>query len=171
MVLRQARMEDGYFTPLVCAVEARAAWHRGDIAAARQLLVGAQRLRSLLTYAVPHLAVQARIELAGVHLALGDIAGARTLMREIDELLKRRPGLGALDDEAQALRVRLSADRRPGSPGASSLTRPSCACCRCLLPICRSPRSPPTCSCRQTPSNRRRCRSTASSGSPHAAGR
>ena len=43
-------------------------------------------------------------------------------MREIDELLKRRPGLGTLDGEAQALRARLSADRRPGSPGASSLT-------------------------------------------------
>ena len=121
-VLRQARMEDGYFTPVVYAVQARVAWHQGDIAAARQLLVGAQRLRPLLTYAVPHLAVQARIELAGVHLALGDIAAARTLMREIDELVKRRLGLGTLDDQAQALRARLSTDRRPGSPGASSLT-------------------------------------------------
>ena len=44
-VLRQARMEDGYFTPVVYAVQARVAWHQGDIAAARQLLVGAQRLR------------------------------------------------------------------------------------------------------------------------------
>jgi LuxR family transcriptional regulator, maltose regulon positive regulatory protein len=127
-------------------------------------------LRSLLTYAVPHLAVQARIELAGVHLALGDIAGGRTLMREIDELLKRRPGLGALDDEAQALRVRLSADRRPGSPGASSLTA-----AELRLPLLATHLSfaeiaadlflsPNT-------SNRRPCRSTASSGSPHAAGR
>jgi LuxR family transcriptional regulator, maltose regulon positive regulatory protein len=120
--LRQARMEDSYVTPLVYAVQARAAWHRGDIAAARQLLVGAQRLRPLLTYAIPHLAVQARIQLADVHLALGDIAGTRTLMREIDELLRRRPGLGTLDDEARALRARLSTDRRSASPGASSLT-------------------------------------------------
>jgi LuxR family transcriptional regulator, maltose regulon positive regulatory protein len=121
-VLRQARMEDSYVTPLACAVQARAAWHRGDVAAARQQLVGAQRLRAVLTYAIPHLAVQARIELAGVHLAVGDIAGARTLMREIDELLKRRPGLGTLERDAQALRTRLSADRRSVSPGASSLT-------------------------------------------------
>jgi LuxR family maltose regulon positive regulatory protein len=120
--LRQARMEDSYVTPLVCAVQARAAWHRGDIAAARQLLLGAQRLRPLLTYAIPHLAVQARIQRADIHLALGDIAGTRTLMREIDELLRRRPGLGTLDDEARALRARLSTDRRPASPGASSLT-------------------------------------------------
>jgi LuxR family transcriptional regulator, maltose regulon positive regulatory protein len=115
-------MEDSYVTPLVCAVQARAAWHRGDVAAVRQLLVGAQRLRPLLTYAIPQLAVQARIELAGVHLALGDIAGARTLMREIDDVLKRRPGLGTLDGEARALRARLSTDRRSAGPGASSLT-------------------------------------------------
>jgi LuxR family maltose regulon positive regulatory protein len=121
-VLCQARMEDCYVTPLVCAAQARAARHRGDMAAARQQLFGAQRSRALLTYALPHLAAQARIELAGVHLALGDIAGARTLMREIDDLLKRRRGLGTLESEAQALRARLSADRRPASPGASSLT-------------------------------------------------
>ncbi len=76
----------------------------------------------MLTYALPHLAVQTRIELIRVHLALADLAGARTLMREIDELLQRRPGLGTLAGEAQALRARLSAERGPSAPGASSLT-------------------------------------------------
>jgi LuxR family transcriptional regulator, maltose regulon positive regulatory protein len=117
-ILRRAGMEDA----LVCAVRARLAWHRGDAAAARQELVTAQRTRSLLTYAQPHLAVQARIELIRVHLALGDIAAARTLMREIDDLLKRRPGLGTLVDEVQALRARLSKERTPSALGASSLT-------------------------------------------------
>jgi hypothetical protein len=40
------------------------------------------------------LRVQARLELARVHLALADLAGARTLMRAIEDLLWRRPGLG-----------------------------------------------------------------------------
>ncbi len=71
---------------------------------------------------MPQLAVQARIELTRVHLALADIAGARTLMQEIDELLRRRPGLGTLADEAQALRVRLARERGPSPLGASSLT-------------------------------------------------
>ena len=53
-----------------------------------------------LAASLPILAVQARIELARVRLALADLAGARTLMREIDELLWRRPGLGALAGEA-----------------------------------------------------------------------
>ena len=106
---------------LVCAVQARVALHQGDVAAARRELVSAQRLRPSFT-AYPHLAVQARMELIRVHLALADVAGARTLMREIDEVFKRRPGLGALVGEAQALRIRLSAEQAPSSPGASSLT-------------------------------------------------
>jgi LuxR family transcriptional regulator, maltose regulon positive regulatory protein len=43
-------------------------------------------------------------------------------MREIDELLKRRPDLGTLVREAQALRTQLSKDHAPSVPGASSLT-------------------------------------------------
>jgi LuxR family maltose regulon positive regulatory protein len=107
---------------LVCAVQARAALHRGDAPAVRQQLVSAQRLRPLLTYAQPHLAVQARIELTRVHLALGDLAGARTLMQEIDQLLKRRPGLGTLAGEAEALRARLAQERGSSIPGSSALT-------------------------------------------------
>jgi LuxR family maltose regulon positive regulatory protein len=95
-VLHRGGIEDSYVTPLVCAAQARVHMHRGDIAAARQQLVEAQRLRPVLCYAVPHIAVQARIELARVHLALADTAGARTLMREIDGVIKRRPDLGTL---------------------------------------------------------------------------
>ena len=120
--LNRAGMEDSFATPMVCAVRARTALHRGDVPAARRELVRAQRVRSLLTYAIPHLAAQGRIELARVHLTLADTAGARTLMREIDEILRCRPGLGTLLGEVQALRTRLTAERRPGVPGASSLT-------------------------------------------------
>jgi LuxR family transcriptional regulator, maltose regulon positive regulatory protein len=117
-VLRKAKFEG----VLACAVQARAAVHRGDIPAARQHLVNAQRVRPTLTYAIPHLAVQARIELARAHLGLADIAGARTLMREIDEVLRRRPGLGNLADEARALRAQLASERSSAIPGASALT-------------------------------------------------
>ena len=121
--LRGAGIEESYATPLlVSAVRARTAMHRGDIPAARQHLVSAQRLRHLLTYALPYFAVQARIELARVHLAVADLAAARTLMREVDELLRRRPGLGNLVGQAQALRARLAKERGPGAPGASALT-------------------------------------------------
>ncbi|HEX5298079.1 MAG TPA: hypothetical protein VFW50_13930 [Streptosporangiaceae bacterium] len=61
----------------------------------------ALRLRPLMTYAHPHWAVQLRIALIRVDLALDDLAGARTLMREIDELLRRRPALGTLAGQAE----------------------------------------------------------------------
>src|SRR5690348_1394752 len=52
-VLRRAGIEESYATPLVSAVRARTALHRGDVPAARQQLINAQRLRHLLTYALP----------------------------------------------------------------------------------------------------------------------
>jgi LuxR family transcriptional regulator, maltose regulon positive regulatory protein len=117
-VLDRAGIEDA----VVYAVQARAAWHRGDAAAARRKLIDAQRVRPLLNYSQPHLAVQARLELTRVHLALGEIDGARTLMREVDEIFNRRPDLGTLAGQTQALRTRLATERRSSGQGASSLT-------------------------------------------------
>ena len=117
-VVRRSGIEQ----PVACAVLARAALHRRDNPAVRQWLVAAQRLRSQLTYAYPVLAVQVRIELTRVHLALADLAGARTLMREIDEVLRRRPDLGTLTGEARALRAQLGTERASSAAGASALT-------------------------------------------------
>ena len=117
-LLDQAGLEDA----TICAAQARVALHQGDVPAARRELVSAQRLRSLLTYIQPHLAVQTRIELIRVHIALGDTSGARTLMREVDDVLKLRPGLGILVGEAEALRARLAQVRGSAVQGASALT-------------------------------------------------
>jgi LuxR family transcriptional regulator, maltose regulon positive regulatory protein len=135
-VFRRAGIQKSYAIPLVCAVQARTALHRGDVLAARQELIGAQRLRHLLTYAMPRIATQTRIELARVHIALGDLAGAETLIQEIDELLRRRPDLSSLADEALVLQARvlqalLPEERGPSASGESSLT---CAELR-LLPM------------------------------------
>jgi LuxR family maltose regulon positive regulatory protein len=120
--LRRARREESYAAPLVSAVQARAALHRGDLAAVRRHLVNAQRLRPLLTYAVPHFALQARLELAHVYIALADLPGARTLMREIDDLLRRRPDMGNLSGQAETLRAQLSRESGASGPAASALT-------------------------------------------------
>jgi LuxR family transcriptional regulator, maltose regulon positive regulatory protein len=118
----QPGIKDTYCAPLVRAAQARAAWHRGEARAVRLELTSAQRTRHLLTYALPHLAVQARVELGGVYLAIGDAAGAATLLREVDDVLRRRPRLGTLVAEAEALRSRLSKRRGLGIVGASALT-------------------------------------------------
>ena len=117
-----------------------------------------------LTYALPHLAGQARIELIRVHLALADLAGARTLMAEVDELLRRRPGLGTLPGEAEELRAQLSKLRGPDAPGASALTAAELRLLPMLATHLSFPRSPSRCRCPATPSRRKRPRSTASSG-------
>ena len=138
-VLRKAGIEGSFATPLICALQARAAMHRGDVLAARRELVSAQHLRPLLTYALPYLAVQARIELARVHLALADLPAARTLMREVDDLLKRLPDLGTLAADAGAFRAQLSRERGSSVPGASALTAAELR----LLPLLSTHRSFP----------------------------
>ena len=120
--LRKEGFEESFATPVVCAVHARAALHREDLSSARQELVAAQRLRPELTYVLPHFAVQARNELIRVHIALADLGGARTLMREVDDVLRRRPGMGSLVGEAEALRAQLSGEHGSVVLGASTLT-------------------------------------------------
>ena len=120
--MHQAGVEDSYAAALTSAVQARVAVHGGDVPAARRELTKALRLRPLMTYAHPHWAVQLRIALIRVQLALNDVAGARTLMVEIDEILKRRPDLGTLVGEAEGLRARLVRERGRSVPGASAMT-------------------------------------------------
>jgi DNA-binding CsgD family transcriptional regulator/integral membrane sensor domain MASE1 len=117
-LLSQTGAEDAF----TAAVQALVALHRGDIPAVRQHLASAQRLQTQFTDAYPHVDVQAMIELTRVYLVLADFAAARTLMREIDDVIARRPGLGALAGEAEALRAHLAGQRGPSVPGTSALT-------------------------------------------------
>ena len=68
------------------------------------------------------MAVQARIELARCYLALFDVAAARILLHEIDEILLRRPGLGVFAEQADSLRADLSHAQDSSVLGASALT-------------------------------------------------
>jgi LuxR family transcriptional regulator, maltose regulon positive regulatory protein len=104
------------------AAAARIALHDADPRRAREDLTRAQRLRPGLTYALPHFAVQARIELARCHLALSDFSAARTLLREADGILKRRPRLGVFIGQASDLRTGLTHAHGSSTLGASALT-------------------------------------------------
>jgi LuxR family maltose regulon positive regulatory protein len=119
---RDANLADYPPITILHAVAARIALHEADRPRALAELTRAQRLRPALTYAVPHLAVQARIELARCHLALSDIAAARILLQEVTEVLARRPGLGVFARQAADLRAELYRVRSPSALGASALT-------------------------------------------------
>jgi LuxR family maltose regulon positive regulatory protein len=122
MLARDANLEDHPPITILYAAAARIALHQGDRLRAREELARAQRLRPTLTYAIPHLAVQARLELGACHLALPDSAAARVLLREIDEILIRRPDLGVFVRQTEQLRARLKEMRSSNFPGASALT-------------------------------------------------
>jgi LuxR family maltose regulon positive regulatory protein len=61
------------------------------------------------------------LELVRAYLALTDAAGARTVLREADDVLRRRPHLGILQRQADELRSQLG-NIRAEVIGASSLT-------------------------------------------------
>ena len=121
-VAQEAHLEEYPPVALMHAAAAQVALHQGDLAKVRAELTCAQRLRPDLTYAIPYLAVQVRIELARCHLALLDTAAARTLLREADEIFRRRPDLGVFVQQAGDLRAELAQVKGNFVPGASALT-------------------------------------------------
>ena len=121
-VARDAHLEEYPPVAIMHAAAARVALHQGDLAKAGAELTYAQRLRPHLTYAIPYLAVQVRLELARCHLALSDTAAARTLLHEADEILRRRPSLGVFVRQAKDLRAELARVKGNTAPGASALT-------------------------------------------------
>jgi LuxR family maltose regulon positive regulatory protein len=120
-VLAASHLDDYVMAAFVHSVAARAAQHRGDPARAREHLALAVHLRPLLTSSMPHRSVQTLLELAQAYLALDDVAGARAVLRQADEIIRQRPDLGVLPGQAAELRAAL--DRvGQGTLGASSLT-------------------------------------------------
>ena len=120
-VIRESRMDRHPTSAFAYAVAARIALHREDAANAHALLARTQTLRLRVTYALPYLAVQTRLELARAYLAIADAGGARTVLREIEAVLRRQPDLGVLLPEVEDVRLRLKT-MRADAPGTSSMT-------------------------------------------------
>lgn len=121
LIIRRSRLGEYPTSTLTYAVAARVALHRGERQRAEELLTRSQRLRPGLTYALPYLAVQTRVELARAYLTIADAGGAETMLRELAVLLRRQPDLGTLPAEVEELRSTLQTIRAE-APGASTLT-------------------------------------------------
>jgi LuxR family maltose regulon positive regulatory protein len=116
------RMHD-YITCLQAfAGAARLSVHHGDPGEARRQLTRAMRARPSATYVFPSVAVRLRLHLAKVSFALAEVAIARQLLREIDDILRQRPALGALTDEVDEFRRVLAASTATGVTGRSPLS-------------------------------------------------
>jgi LuxR family maltose regulon positive regulatory protein len=101
---------------------ARVALHEGRREDASVALARAHRLRPMLDHSLPWLTVQVGLELARVHLALGEATAARAILIDTDRVLELRPGLGFLADDAREVRERVAASQGPGGAWAMSLT-------------------------------------------------
>jgi len=118
-----AQNVEGYLSSAAVRVaNIRIAIHRGDILAARRDLAQAVNLRPLLTAASPGVAVQWLLAFARAHLAVGDAAGARTLMAQASQAIRLRPDLGVLPAEVAALRSSIGTTPPMLAGGASTLT-------------------------------------------------
>lgn len=120
--LQNQPMEDYVPSAICLAARARLALETRQTATARRLLLRAMRMRPQLSHAIPWFAVQTRIELARAHLALADVEGARTLLREAEDVFQQRPDLGTLREQAQELRGQLANAASLSDGWASTLT-------------------------------------------------
>jgi LuxR family maltose regulon positive regulatory protein len=118
-VARRGHAESFVTSLLVFGLAARVALQRQDVARARTHLREAQRLRPLLSHALPWYSVGALLEMAEVSIGLGDTLGARQFIRDADTVLGRRPDLGTLSKRSAELGGRLSVMETVGSDGAT----------------------------------------------------
>jgi LuxR family maltose regulon positive regulatory protein len=105
--IEEYRMDDYVVSGLAFAAAARLALHRGDLDETNRQLTRAMRTRPTCTYVLPWLAVRLRLQLAKMYLAASDATTAHHLMREIDDILLRRPNLGTLTEDVLTFRASL----------------------------------------------------------------
>jgi LuxR family transcriptional regulator, maltose regulon positive regulatory protein len=120
--IERSRMHDYATSVLAFAGAARLAIHRGDLEEANLRLTQAMRARPSLTFALPYLAVRVRLQLAEVYFAMADASTAHHLLREIDDIMLRRPALGALAEEVSEFRSLVASDAQVEGTSGPPLT-------------------------------------------------
>ena len=121
-VVDEHRMHD-YITCLQAfAGAARLSLHDSDLHETHRQLTQAMRARPAATHVLPFTAVRLRLHLAKTYLALADVATARQLLRETDDIVGQRPALGALVDEVEEFRRVLASGATTGVAGMPPLS-------------------------------------------------
>ena len=115
-------LQEYVLSSITFAAVARVALQRGDVVTAKTEVIRSQRLRPLLTRAVPWLSVQTMVELARVQFALADRAGAWMLLSDARDIVRRMPDLGILGDQLGDVQRRLELLRGGDLPGPTALT-------------------------------------------------
>ncbi|WP_275407158.1 LuxR family transcriptional regulator [Cellulomonas chitinilytica] len=106
-LLRGGRYDSYWSSALVHAWAARVALRSGDRDDALAHLGHALALRPLLTHALPVVSTQALVETARALVALGDVQSAASVVRQAEDVVRRRPGLGDLPDRVTAVHTQV----------------------------------------------------------------
>ena len=115
---------DGYTTTaLELAAAARTSLRSSHWDEARTSLASAHALTPRLTEALPWLAVQTRLELTRAYVTLRDAEAAQAVLSEVLEILRRRPALGVLPEQASELQLEVEAMWAAGERNGAGLTR------------------------------------------------
>jgi len=115
---------DAYATSaLDLAASARMLLRHGQWDEARRQLIITQRIAPSLTYAIPWLSVQVRLELANAYVTLRDRTGATEMLAEARQILRLRPLLGVLGEQVARLEAEIKAMPQAAARGGSRLTR------------------------------------------------
>jgi LuxR family maltose regulon positive regulatory protein len=62
-----------------------------------------------LTHAVPWLSVRCLLELARAYVAMSDADGARAVLSQAEEILRKRPNIGPVAEEVRVMREQIRA--------------------------------------------------------------
>ena len=99
------------FVALVAVVAGRALLRCGRWDEAHREIAAAESHAPTLTDSLPWLSAPVFLELAKAHLALRDIKRARAHVAEAEAILRRRPSLGVIVDDADRVRYDVDAQR------------------------------------------------------------
>lgn len=120
--IEEHQMQDYATCVLAFVAAGRLELRRGHLELATTHMTAAMRGRMSLTYALPYLAVRVRLQLAKLHWAIGEQGATRHLIREIDDILVRRPALGVLTDELAVFRKAISSSAHIATVSATPLS-------------------------------------------------
>jgi LuxR family maltose regulon positive regulatory protein len=121
-LVEELQLDDYLACGLAMVAAARVAVYRGDVPRAREYVTKVHRLRPMLNHGLPWVSVQTGLELARIHLTLGEPSVAGPVLSEAEEILRIRPRLGTLVEQARELRQRIAATSTPSGQWALSLT-------------------------------------------------
>ena len=109
LIMRASHLESYFASAATYAAHARVSLHQGDVSDAKASLANAQVLRPILTHAMPWFSVRCLLELGRAYVAMSDADGARAVLDQAEDIIRKRPNLGPVTADVRVLREQISA--------------------------------------------------------------